>query len=56
MAYQERINALIEHHRKLEKKLEDGRDRKLAKGIEDRFETAQMLMRDYEFRLVKKDR
>ncbi|MEM0154804.1 MAG: hypothetical protein QW814_03140 [Methanothrix sp.] len=56
MAYQERIDALIEHHRRLAEKLQVGRDRKLTKEIEDKFETAQIFMRDYEFRLVKKDR
>ena len=56
MAYQERIDALIEHHRKLADKLIEGRDKKLAKDIEDKFETAQISIRDYEFRLVKKDR
>lgn len=56
MAYQERIDALIEHHKKLAEKLEGGRDKKLTKEIEDKFETAEILMRDYEFRLVKKNR
>ena len=56
MAYQERIDALIEHHRKLAEKLGEGREKELAKEIEDKFETAQILIRDYEFRLVKKDR
>lgn len=31
-----------------------GEIKKLAKEIEDKFETAQILIRDYEFRLVKK--
>ena len=38
MAYQEKVDALIEHHRKLAKKLESRSDRKLAKDIEDRFD------------------
>ena len=46
MTYLERINALIEHHRKLAEKLDAGKHKELAKDVEDRFETAQMLIRD----------
>ena len=56
MAYLKRIDELIEHHRKLAEKLDVGRNKKLAKEIEDKFETAQILIRDYEFKLVKKGR
>jgi hypothetical protein len=56
MSYLETINALIQHHRGLAQKLEQSRNNAMPNESAERFEHAHELMKDYEFRLVRKGR
>jgi hypothetical protein len=56
MSYLETINALILHHRGLAEKLEKGRNNEVPENIRLKFEQSGELMKNYEFKLVRKER